>query len=52
MAVTVGPAGLDEGQRLADRRPAQGRPGDPHAYALYLVKFVQAYQAAGVPIYA
>ncbi len=23
-----------------------------HAYALYLLKFVQAYQAAGVPIYA
>ena len=42
---------MDEDDRLAGRRPAQGRPGDRTTRTpATCVKFVQAYTAAGVPI--
>ena len=47
----VEPAGVDEDQRLAHRRPADRRPRDlPSPTRCYFVKFVQAYQRAGVPV--
>ena len=46
------PAGLDEDEPVADRRPADRlRHGSTPPYARYFVKFVQAYKRAGVPIY-
>ena len=47
----VEPPGVDEDQRLAGRRPADRRPSGLPGVRRLPGEFVQAYEAAGVPIY-
>ena len=50
--LAVEPARLDEDHRHPGRRPADRHPAVYHAYALYLLKFIEAYQANGVNVNA